>query len=140
MSNALDVPEAAITVTSIIQNQKRSVDVSVLYDVDLESSGYDTPDDLELEMTDIVDDPSSTLYEGNITSCIDPDTFEVVGVFFYSSSSSNIWSSSSSTTFSSSSFSHEPASDSTHPINSATQPVPVFFVVVVLTLQRFVNL
>lgn len=83
----MGIPTSAVVIVDVYTTPVRSLDVEVVFDVDLEDSGYQDPNDLEVDMDDLVNDPTSTLYEGNITSSIDPDTYVVVGVFLYTNTS-----------------------------------------------------
>ena len=83
---ALSVPQDHVKVVSV--TSMRELDVSVVFDVELEDSGYDTSDDLSLEMEDQLSDPDSTLMQGNVTQYIQPDSFEVETVYIDTSSSS----------------------------------------------------
>lgn len=111
---SLNVSTSCIVVRSVIS--LRALDIEVGFDVELEDSGYEDPDELEQDMTDLVNDPTSTLYQGNITCDIDPTSFEVVGVFIANSSSS----SSSSFSSSSSSLSSSSSQSSSSLLSSAS--------------------
>lgn len=134
-----------MVIVDVYTTPVRSLDVEVVFDVDLEDSGYQDPNDLEVDMDDLVNDPTSTLYEGNITSSIDPDTYVVIGVFLYTntsvSSSLPSFSSSSSSADSgalSSSISQTAQDSSLTPLDSSSGILPSIVLFAAAFILNFV--
>lgn len=122
ISSALGIPADAVIVLDITTYPlTRSLDVEVQFSVDLEDTDYTDPDVLVSDLDDLIDDPTSTLYQGNVTQYIQPNSLEVVTVTLYptsSSSSSSVQSSySSSSSSSNSNSSYASASNSTSSVS-----------------------
>lgn len=111
---ALNISTSAITVTRAAPAITRSIDVAVDFEIDLEESDYTDPDQLESDMENQIEDPDSVLMQGDITSGINPDSYNVVGVFLPNSTSTSSWSSFSSSPDSHSS-AHSRTSSSSSP-------------------------
>lgn len=134
ISRALNVSRNNVHVVSV-SNLQRVVDVSVQFDVDLQDTEYEDPDMVELEIEDQLEDPDSTLMQGNVTQYIEPTSFEVVTVYIPESSSFSESTSLSSTDSSISSFSlpsSDPPESSVHELDAALTAEPFTILLTVL--------